>query len=96
MTPIRQQRIRDLLRKHPDGMTARQLEPYFNFKPSDIRRCLKVMPDVYVDRWVKGKRGQYEKVWVAVRVPENCPHPKDRPYQYVRPKTFWQPIGVAA
>ena len=22
-----------------------------------------------------GKRGQFEKVWVAVHVPENCPHP---------------------
>jgi hypothetical protein len=50
------------------------------------------MPDVYVDRWRLGKRGQFEKVWVAVPVPDDCPHPKDRLKWgafYKKPKTEW-------
>ena len=51
-----------------------------------------VRNDVYVDRWRLGKRGQFEKVWVAVHVPEDCPHPKDRLKWgafYKKPKTQW-------
>ena len=96
MSPIRQQAIRDALRQHADGLTANQLGTLVPFNAADIRRCLLAMPDVFVDRWVKGKRGQFEKVWCAVHVPANCPHPKDRPFQYVAPRTVWQPIGAHA
>ena len=50
------------------------------------------MPDVYVDRWRAGKRGQFEKVWMAVHVPEDCPHPRDRikwGASYKKPRTNW-------
>lgn len=89
MQPIRQQLIRKVLRQYPEGLTANQLEDLTNVKASDVRRCLTAMPDVYVDRWVKGMRGQFAKVWIAVKVPENCPHPNDRAFQYVPPKTKW-------
>lgn len=89
MHPIRQKLIRSVLRKYPEGLTANQLERLTNVRASDVRRCLTAMPDVYVDRWVPGARGQFEKVWIAVYVPENCPHPRDRKFVYTPPKTQW-------
>ena len=89
MTPIRQQALRKLLRKHPDGLTTTQVVDLSGFSGADVRRSLAAMPDTYVDRWVRGKRGQYMKVWCVIRVPEDCPHPKDRPFKYVPPKTQW-------
>lgn len=94
MTPTRQKAIRAALRQHVDGLTANQLEALLGIEASDVRRCLKAMPDVYTDRWIKGGRGQFERVWVAVYVPPNCPHPKDRPFKYAAPRTAWQPIGM--
>lgn len=97
MQPVRQKRIRELLRQHPDGLTPLKLAGMTGLHVSNIRTALRAMPDVYVDRWIKGKRGQYEKVWCAVHVPENCPHPKDKVYKGGRgfaPKTHWQPMGM--
>ena len=89
MTPVRQQALREVLRQYPDGLTTTQVAELSGFITSDVRRSLAAMPDVYVDRWVPGKRGQYMKVWCVVIVPDDCPHPKDRKYQYVPPKTHW-------
>lgn len=89
MTPVRQQALRRLLRKHPDGLTTAQASELSGFDSADVRRSLAAMPDVYVDRWTMGKRGQYMKVWCIAYVPPNCPHPKDRNYKYVPPKTQW-------
>lgn len=89
MTPIRQQALRKLLRKYPDGLTTTKAAELSGFSTSDVRRSLAAMPDTYVDRWVPGKRGQYMKVWCIVWPPADCPHPKDRAYKYVPPKTQW-------
>lgn len=92
MTPTRQKKIRALLRTRPSGMSSQELSEALNLHPANIRTSLKGMPDVYVDRWRMGGRGQYEKVWVAVPVPEDCPHPKDRMkwgINYKKPKTQW-------
>lgn len=96
MKPVRQQKIRSLLRENPDGLTPLKLSEMTGLHVSNVRTALRSMPDVYVDRWIKGKRGQYEKVWVAVYVPPHCPHPKDKEFKggRGRPKTFWQPAGV--
>jgi len=92
MTPIRQKRIRTLLRENPNGMTPNELSEATGVHPANVRTALKAMPDVYVDRWRLGKRGQYEKVWVAVPVPDDCPHPKERTkwgVYHQKPKTQW-------
>jgi hypothetical protein len=92
MTPVRQKRIRTLLRTRPGGMTPLEIAELLDMHPANVRTSLRAMPDVYVDRWRKGKRGQYEKVWVAVPVPDDCPHPKDREkwgVNYKKPKTQW-------
>jgi predicted transcriptional regulator len=92
MTPIRQKRIRTLLRSRPNGMSPKELTEITGIHVSNVRTALKAMPDAYVDRWRMGERGQYEKVWVVVHVPEDCPHPKDRlkwGVNYKKPKTQW-------
>jgi hypothetical protein len=96
MTPVRQQRLRHVLRQHMDGLTTTEAAALAGFNEADTRRSLAAMPDTYVDRWVKGKRGQYMKVWCIAYVPPNSPHPKDRPYKYVPPRTVWQPVGAHA
>jgi predicted transcriptional regulator len=92
MTPVRQKRIRTLLREHPGGMTPKEIAGITGLHISNVRTALRSMPDVYVDRWRMGGRGQFEKVWVAVHVPQDCPHPKDRlkwGTNYKKPKTQW-------
>ena len=92
MSPVRQKRIRTFLRSKPGGVTAIEISQEVGDHPSNVRKSLNTMPDVYVDRWRLGKRGQFEKVWVAVHVPDDCPHPKDRLKWgafYKKPKTQW-------
>ena len=92
MTPVRQKKIRTVLRTRPGGMTPKEIAESTGIHVANIRASLRVMPDTYVDRWRLGKRGQFEKVWVAVHVPDDCPHPKDRVKWGVhnkKPKTQW-------
>lgn len=94
MKPVRQQRVRALLRSNPQGMTPLEIAEETGMHPANVRTALRAMPDCYVDRWRPAKRGQYEKVWVAVHVPEDCPHPRDKEFKGGRgrpPKTVWQP-----
>jgi predicted transcriptional regulator len=92
MTPVRQKKIRTLLRAKPEGMTPQEIAEETGLHIANIRTSLRAMPDVYVDRWRLGKQGQFTKVWVAVHVPDDCPHPKDRTkwgVHYKKPKTQW-------
>ena len=98
MKPSRQKRIRALLRSRPEGMTPIELSELLDIHVANVRTSLKAMPDTYVDRWRAAKRGQFEKVWVAVPVPDDCPHPKDRVkwgVNYKKPKTQWVVIQHA-
>jgi hypothetical protein len=92
MTPIRQKMIRALLRSRPQGMSPKEIAQEVSVHVSNVRASLRAMPDVYIDRWRAAKRGQFEMVWVAVKVPENCPHPRDRVKWGIntyKPKTQW-------
>lgn len=92
MTPVRQKKIRTLLRSRPGGMTPKEIAEEIGVHVANVRTSLRAMPDVYVDRWRMGQRGQFEKVWVAVPVPDDCPHPKDRVKwgaHNAKPKTQW-------
>lgn len=69
--------IRELLKKHPDGLTINEICSFTGIRDSNILRSLKSMPDVYIDRWHVAKQQKREEaVWVAVEVPENCPRPE--------------------
>jgi len=66
--------IRDALAQAPDGMTAKQLALMLDAEPSAINRSLTLMPDTYIDRWVK-TTGKYTAVHCLAFVPDDCPHP---------------------
>jgi len=66
--------IREALAQAPDGMTARDLATALDIEPSQISRSLLLMPDTYIDRWVKSK-SKYAAVHCLAFVPEDCPHP---------------------
>ena len=66
--------IREALAQAPDGMTARDLATALDIEPSQISRSLALMPDTYIDRWVKSK-SKYAAVHCLAFVPEDCPHP---------------------
>jgi hypothetical protein len=87
MKPTRQQAIRELLLKHPLGLTRQEISNTLNIHVANIKKAINGMPDVFVDRWILGGHGQYQKIYCAVYVPEDCPHPKDRVYR--QPKTVW-------
>jgi hypothetical protein len=92
MNATRQKKIRAVLRANPNGLSSQEIGQMLKMDPPNIRASLKAMPDVYTDRWRMGGRGQYEKVWIAVPVPEDCPHPKDRikwGNSSNKPKTQW-------
>lgn len=69
--------IRELLKKHPDGLTVNELVEFTKIRGSNILRSLKSMPDVYIDRWIVAKQQRREQaVWMVIEVPENCPRPE--------------------
>lgn len=68
--------VRALLKEHPDGLTMKQIMNMFPTRTeSNIRRTLKMLPDVYIDRWESAPRKAYKAVWCVVIPPEDCPHP---------------------
>ena len=66
--------IRDALAAAPDGLTAKQLALMLDAEPSGINRSLALMPDTYIDRWVK-TTGKYTAVHCLAFVPDDCPYP---------------------
>ena len=72
-----QWRIREALRKYPDGLEISELVGVMGSDKWSIRDALHKMPDAYIDRWHKkpATRGRYAAVWCVVEVPENCPMP---------------------
>lgn len=66
--------IRQLLRDNPDGLDVGTIANYLDREPTSIRKRLKEMPDVYIDRWEK-HGSAYTSVWCAVVPPDDCPHP---------------------
>ena len=67
-------RIRDTLAQAPDGMTAMELSFALDIGASQISRSLALMPDTYIDRWIK-TRTKFAGVHCLAFVPEDCPHP---------------------
>ena len=68
--------VRVALRGIPDGMTLEELADLLNRPRTNVRKVLKAMPDVYIDRWEAAPRGQYKAVWCAVIPPTDCPRPE--------------------
>jgi hypothetical protein len=68
--------VRFALRGVPDGMTLEELSGLLNRPKTNVRKVLKNMPDVYIDRWEVAPRGQFKAVWCACIPPTDCPRPQ--------------------
>jgi hypothetical protein len=66
------------LRGVPDGMTLEELADLLDRPETNVRKVLKNMPDVYIDRWEVAPRGQYKAVWCVCIPPTDCPRPDGR------------------
>ena len=68
--------VRVTLRGIPDGITLEDLSELLGRSKYNVRKALKNMPDVYIDRWEVAPRGQYKAVWCVVIPPTDCPRPE--------------------
>jgi predicted ArsR family transcriptional regulator len=83
MSKSQHPQIRELLKKHDDGLTAKEIAQILNLNSGSVRNALNRMGDVYIDRWVPARQGMREQaVFIWVSSPdlllENCPRPKPR------------------
>lgn len=86
--------IRKILIENPDGLTAKSIAERIGLRGYTVRRCINLsMPDCYIDRWIRARRGQYEAVYCRADVPANAPHPEDR---YPIIETTWRTRSAAA
>lgn len=71
--------VRALLRATSDGLTIAELSEKTDVHVNSLQRCIKDMPDAYIDRWDTKSRGRYlSAIWCVVVPPENCPKPEPR------------------
>ena len=68
-------RARQMLRNNPDGLTVRELATALGANDSNVRSRLRLMPDVYIDRYVFTATTP-TAVWCVVVPPPNCPKPE--------------------
>lgn len=74
----RRQILRDALRANPEGLTIPNLMMFVpRVDDRVLYHDLTVMPDTYIDRWVKNphRGAPFLAVWCAVVPPPNCPRP---------------------
>lgn len=80
MSKSRHPMIRQLLAAYPDGLTSRQVHDHIGGERSAVLRSLRIMKDVYIDRWTKaGQAKPSEAIFVWVPPPDDppvdCPRP---------------------
>jgi hypothetical protein len=77
--------IRALLREHHDGLSISNIAILLNLKPDTVKNALKMMPDVYIDRWKSTRTSKIVfSVWMAVVPPPHCPKPKPQYNNHAR------------
>jgi predicted DNA-binding transcriptional regulator YafY len=72
---VRINRVREILRATPDGMTVAQLAEAAGTDTSHVHRMIHRFPDAYIDRWLKAGQ-RCTAIWCVVVPPENCPRPE--------------------
>jgi len=80
MSKSRFPEIRELLAKHPDGMTSKQVHDHIGGERGAVLQSLRIMKDVYVDRWTEAKQARPSEgifIWVPPpdEPPPDCPKP---------------------
>jgi hypothetical protein len=68
--------LRALLRANPDGLDIGTIANVLSREPSNIRQRLALMPDAYIDRWLRQRGNPPLAIWCVVVPPENCPKPQ--------------------
>lgn len=72
-------RIRDVLRKAPDGLTTREIADALSTTANQVQKRLEQMPDAYKDRWTKNPgNNAWVAVYAVVVPPPDCPRPKKK------------------
>jgi hypothetical protein len=70
--------IRDLLKRHPDGLKASDIAKFTGIDVRSVNKSLEGVFGVYIDRWEKSTyRNTLAAIWVVVDVPDNCPKPEN-------------------
>ena len=70
--------IRDLLKRHPDGLKASDIAKFTGIDVRSVNKSLESVFGVYIDRWEKSTyRNTLAAIWVVVDVPDNCPKPEN-------------------
>jgi hypothetical protein len=70
--------IRDLLKRHPDGLKASDIAKFTGIEVRSVNKSLEGVFGVYIDRWeLATYRNTLAAIWVVVDVPENCPKPNN-------------------
>jgi hypothetical protein len=70
--------IRDLLKRHPDGLKASDIAKLTGIEVRSVNKSLEGVFGVYIDRWeLATYRNTLAAIWVVVDVPENCPKPNN-------------------
>jgi hypothetical protein len=70
--------IRDLLKRHPDGLKASDIAKFTGIDVRSVNKSLEGVFGVYIDRWENATyRNTLAAIWVVVDVPENCPKPNN-------------------
>lgn len=72
-------KIRELLHRHPDGLTTVVIAGKTGIKRDTVQNALTNMPDTYIDRWELVYREPAHAVWIAVKPPPDCPRPDKQP-----------------
>ncbi len=70
--------IRELLKRHPDGLKSSDIAKFTGIDVRSVNKSLESVFGVYIDRWENATyRNTLAAVWVVVDVPENCPKPNN-------------------
>ena len=70
--------IRELLKRHPDGLKASDIAEITGIDVRSVNKSLESVFGVYIDRWEKSTfRNTLAAIWVVVDVPVNCPRPEN-------------------
>lgn len=78
MRPTHHAKLRDVLHRHPDGLTTTQISQYIDVNETAVRSSLKSMVDAYIDRWVPARNRGWAAVWCIAEIPEDCPRPEGK------------------
>lgn len=75
------EQIREVLEKHPDGLTQAQVAARVQVSKTVLYRFFAAHRShgIYVDRYIVEKGRRDMPVYIAVPMPEDCPEP-DKPF----------------